>query len=425
MSSHKPAIMALLLTLAATTAGCCIPLPEETAIVVEVFDARGGPVNGVSFILDGSDTVITGTQFSYGQVFKSLSVAGPHDLQMEMDSLTDPQGGTGWVPLASQLSGELVPRPFGKRPFAGGSDILDVPVNKGEITVVSIYLDDLLKSPADNQWLTDGSNPSGFRAGNDTDEFRDSPEPVFWWRQDPSMGVTVDFTVQLWEDDDTDTRYPLGIADHVQYGAAMNPANAAYQAPDWQVPLAGIQRAESASTVNQVVLWASQAFDGAGTPATAYDLYYAPASHWNGSDLESNPVLRDLSYSIDGSAARFQVGIGTLNDGLVLKNGVPYTFALAARDEASNLDTVTAGTPRGERMAAPREEGNTLGSVSGLVVTDNPDGGTLTVAFNCAPSDSLRIYAAPSGAFNTRPFDPRFVREEISCPGSSPHDIEY
>ena len=207
MSFHKTVVTFLVLAIFAVTSGCWIPLPEETAIVVEVFDAQGGPVDGVSFLLDSSDTVTTGTQLNQGQIFKSLSVEGIHTLQLETDSLVDPQGGIGWVPLASQYSGELTPLSFGNRPYAGGSDVLLVPVNKGEITVVSVYLADTLESPADNQWLTDGSisNSSGFRADN-TDEFQDAPEPVFWWREDPSLGATVITTFQLWEDDDTDTR---------------------------------------------------------------------------------------------------------------------------------------------------------------------------------------------------------------------------
>jgi hypothetical protein len=423
MSLHKTAATFLVLALAAFTSGCWIPLPEETAIVVEVFDARGGPVNGVSFRLDASDTVTTGTQISEGQVFTSLSVAGNHTLQLETDSLVDPQGGLGWIPLASQFSDELVPLSFGNRPYAGASDVLLVPVNKGEITVVSIYLDDALESPADNQWLTDGANASGFRVDNNTDEFQDNPKPTFWWRQDPSLGATVITTFQFWEDDDADTRYPLGIVDHVQYESAMNPLDVNYQAPDWQVPLAGIQRAESASTANQVVVWSSQATE---TPVK-YDLYYAPTSYWNGSDLESNLVLRDLSGRVtDGSAIRFSVGIGTSNGGLVLKNGVPYTYALAARDGWSNLDTVAPGTPRGERMATPGEGNNLLEDVSGFAITDTTAGGSLSFEFNCAFGDSLRIYAAPGTEFGARPFDPRFIKDEISCVGTpTQYDLDY
>ncbi len=423
MSFHKTAVTFLVLALVAVTSGCWIPLPEETAIVVEVFDAQGGPVDGVSFLLDSAGTIVTGTQLNEGQIFESLTVEGIHTLQLETSSLIDPQGGMGWIPLASQISGELVPLSFGNRPYAGASDVLLVPVNKGEITVVSIYLDDALESPADNQWLTDGSNSSAFRPDNNTDEFQDSPQPMFWWRQDPSLGTTVITTFQLWEDDDTDTRYPLGIVDHVQYGSAMDPSNVSYQAPDWQVPLAGIQRAEASPTANQVFVWSSQANE---TPVK-YDLYYAPTSHWNGSDLESNPVLRDLSGGVtNGSAIRFSVGNGTSNGGLILKNGVPYTYALAARDGSSNLDTVSAGTPRGERIATPREENNLLGDVTGFAITDTTAGGSLSLEFNCQFDDSLRIYVAPGTEFGARPFDPRFIRDEILCTGTpTQYDLYY
>ncbi|UCG39383.1 MAG: hypothetical protein JSV00_03905, partial [bacterium] len=404
----------VLLAAAVMAAGCWIPLPEETAIVVEVLDARGGPVDGVEFSLDGTETLITGSQVNEGQVFKSLSTEGLHTLQMVTSSLIDPQGGVGWIPLASQISGELLPISFANRPFAGGSDVLLVPVNKGEITVVTVHLADSLASPADNQWLTDGSNPSPYRLQDNVDEFRDSPEPVFWWRADPSLGATVTFTFQLWADDDGDTRYPLRVANPGEYIAAMNQAGPAFRQPDWQVPLAGLQRAESGG-VNRLTLWSSQASDPSSP--VKYDLYYAPASRWDDTDWEKNPVLRDLSPEAvpDGTALQFRVGAGTPNSGAVLRNGVPHTLALRARDGVSNLDT-TGRTSR--RTATPAASGSALASISGLsAFADSSLGGQVLLSFDCvgSVSSSLRVFAAPQANFGSAPFDTRFIRAETAC----------
>lgn len=407
----------LFLVLALILPGCWIPLPEETALVVEVLDTHGDPVDGVELLLDDSETIITGSQLVEGQVFKSLNEAGDHTVQLDSGTLIDPQGGIGWIPLASMISGELSPLSFGSRPFAGGSsDVLTFPVNKGEITVVTLYMVDVLMSPADNQWLTDGFTASPYRPVNNVDEFRDNPEPVFWWRQDPSLGITVNYTFQMWEDDDADTRFPLGIIDEDQYNDAMDDGDPGYIQPDWQVPLAGIQRVEAASTVNQVVAWSSQATES----PVKYDLYYAPSSQWNASDWESNPVLRDITPdgSLDGSAMRFRVGIGTPNSSGVLKNNVQYTFAIRSRDASSNLDVVGSETEKGERKAVPPSSA-TLGSVSGLSVVDTSAGGTLALSFNCAVGDSLRVYSAPSAIFGSRPMDIRFIRDEIPCVSST------
>jgi len=392
--------------------GCWIPLPEETAVVVQVFDARGNPVDGVSLVLDGSDTIVTGSQLNEGQVFVSLSQGGEHTLQLDTASLIDPQGGIGWVPLASQISGELLPLSFANRPFAGGSDQLILPVNKGEITVATIFLDDLQKSPMDNQWLTDGSNPSPYRPDDNTDEFRDSPEPVFWWRADPSLGATVTFTFQLWEDDDGDTRFPLGVTDPGRYGTAMNMSGSGFIQPDWQVPLAGIQRVESGG-VNQVTVWSSQASDP--SIPVDYDLYYAPTSQWNAADWEKNPVLRNVTPagSLDGTAVVFQLGAGTANTGILLKNAIPYTFALRARDGSSNLDSFV---PTSTRKGTPPEGNHSLGAVTGLSATaDSTAGGSVDLAFECQTGDDLRIYAAPTVDFMARPFDVRFLRQTHAC----------
>lgn len=393
--------------------GCWIPLPEETAIVVEVFDSRGGPVDGVSLLLDSSETITTGTQLNEGQVFKSLNSEGDHTIQLDTATLIDPQGGVGWIPLASQISGELAPLSYANRPFAGGSsDILIVPVNKGEITVVTIYLADTLMSPGDNQWLTDGSNPSPYRPDDNIDEFMDNPEPVFWWRQDLSLGTTVTYTFQLWEDDDADTRFPLGVVDHLQYASAMDALSPSYAQPDWQVPLAGVQRVETGN-VNQVTVWSSQASD-ASAPID-YDLYYAPTQHWDNSDWEKNPVVRDITPegALDGVARKFNVGAGTTNPGIVLKNDVEYTFALRARDGVSNLDTTGVISTR-KRVPAGTSSG--LGPVTNLsALADSTVGGRIDLNFQCQFNDQLRIYAAPISDFAARPFDVRFIRDTHIC----------
>jgi hypothetical protein len=404
--------LTLLVALMVVIPGCWIPQPEETAIVVEVFDAQGGPVDGVNLLLDSSDTLVTGTQLDAGQVFVSLSVEGDHTLQLDTATLIDPQGGTGWVPLASQVSGELSPVSFGNRPFAGGSNVLIVPVNKGEITVATFYLDDILKSPADNQWLTDGLDTGNSYRPDNTDEFGSNLLPTFWWRHDPSLGATTTHIFQLWEDDDGDTRFPQGVIDHVQYNTAMNSTSAGYIQPDWQVPLAGIQRAETAG-VNTVTLWSSLANDSS-TPVD-YDLYYAPTSQWNNADWEKNPVARDIALeAVDGVARKFIVP-GSFNPEVLLKNGVPYTFALRARDGASNLDTTG---PTSTRKAIP--PGSTLPGTASIVsaVADSAVGGQIDIDLTCQPGDDLRVYAAPSTDFNARPFDLRFIRDTLFCPAS-------
>jgi hypothetical protein len=219
--------LALLIASLVVISGCWIPLAEETAMVVEVFDAQGGPVDGVNLLLDSSDTIVTGSQRDAGQVFVSLSQEGDHTIQLDTATLIDPQGGVGWMPLAYQVSGDISALAFTNKPFVGSSDVLVVPVNKGEITVVTFYLDDILKSPMDNQWLTDGLDTSNDYRTTDTNEFTNSPTPTFWWKQDPSLGETVNFTFQLWRDDDGDTRYPLGVINDSNY-------NAFSKTPDWE-----------------------------------------------------------------------------------------------------------------------------------------------------------------------------------------------
>lgn len=218
--------LALLLASLVVISGCWIPLPEETAIVVEVFDAQGNPVDGVTFLLDGTEH-ITGSQTVAGQVFVNLNEGKNYTLQLDTNSLVDPQGGIGWVPLAYKMSGDTSALAFTNKPFVGSSEVLIVPVDKGEFWRVIFYLDDILKSPMDNQWLTDGLDTANDYRTADTDEFTNSPNPTFWWRQDPSLGETVNFTFQLWRDDDGDTRYPLGVMNEADY-------NAFSKTPDWE-----------------------------------------------------------------------------------------------------------------------------------------------------------------------------------------------
>jgi hypothetical protein len=45
---------------------CWIPLPEDTAIIVEVLDSKGEPVDGVQLNLDGTETLTTGSQSNSG-----------------------------------------------------------------------------------------------------------------------------------------------------------------------------------------------------------------------------------------------------------------------------------------------------------------------------------------------------------------------
>jgi hypothetical protein len=417
-TKHIPIFqVALLLASLVLVSDCWIPLPEETAIVVEVLDARGGPVNDVSLTLDGSITAVTGSQRAEGQVFISLDQEGDHTVQLDTATLIDPQGGIGWVPLASQISGELVPLSYDNRPFAGGSKVLIVPVNKGEITVATIYLDDIQKAPMDNQWLTDGLDTSNDYRTTDSGEFTDSPSPTFWWRQDPSLGDTVNYTFQFWEDDDGDTRFPLGITNHVEYNNAMNSSGAGYIQPDWQVPLAGVQRAEAAPFENQIVLWSSQASE---TPVK-YDLYYAPTSLWTESDWEKYPVLRDIipETALDGAARKFTLGTGTMNPGLILKNGIQYTVALRTRDAASNLDIATG--QRSTRRVTPTGSAPPGAAAVTSAVADSVAGGSIDLTLSCLNGDTLRIYAAPGSDFNKWPFDTRFIRNDTYLCGTSPN----
>jgi hypothetical protein len=391
--------------------GCWIPLPDETAIVVRVLDEEGLPVDDASIIVDSSTTLITGSQGNPGQSFLSLSDAGLHSLQLETASLVDPQGGQASVPLASQISAELTPIWFADRPFAGGSNVMVVPVEKGNITVVTIFVGEMLRTPFDNQWLTDGSNPSPYRSDNGNDEYQDIPVPVFTWREDPALGNTVDFTFQLWVDGDVDTRYPLGITDANDYAAAMTTGITGVP-PDWQIPNLGLQRADEVGT-NRVKFWSSPVTGG-----NALDLYYAPSSLWTvtETDYEKFPVLRDVVIDgSDGGAVVFSIGAGTSNP-VILKNDVQYKFALKARNANSDLDTTG---PTEVRVAVPPGSANILTAPGSLAIIDTGAGGTLQVSFDCAVGDSIRIYAAPVNDFAAKPYSINFIRDEVNCSSST------
>jgi hypothetical protein len=237
-------VLSLLLT------ACWIPLPEETAIVVKVLESANPvnqpvsaddvkPVEGVVVLIDGGGA----STDAQGNIFRSFDASGDHLVQVDAGSLIDPQGGRRWVLAGSHISGErrgaaviYEPLPAGRQ-FAVIDTSLVVPVEKGSITVVTIYLQEMLVSPMDNQWLTDGSDPdSPYRSGNGSFEYLDTPQPTFWWRQEPSIlgtaGTPLDFNFQLWEDDDGDTRYPLGVVNTVDYAAVTNSTSPTYIAPE-------------------------------------------------------------------------------------------------------------------------------------------------------------------------------------------------
>lgn len=404
----------LLMMVPLAAAGCWIPLPEETAIVVKVINEEGAPVDNAAIIVDSATTLVTGSRGNPGQAFLSLNLAGLHSVQLDSASLIDPQGGQAYVPLASRISAELIPMWFGQRPYAGGSNLLVVPVEKGSISVVTMFVGDMLKSPLDNQWLTDGGAASPYRVGAGTGEYQNTPSPTFVWRADPAVANTVtagDFTIQFWADEDQDLRYGLDIADENDYASAMSPDGTGV-APDWQIPNVGIQRAEPDGT-GRVRIWSSPVIGG-----SVFDLYYAPTTHWNSgeTDYEKFPVLRALvPGAADGGALTFSVGTGTANP-VLFKNGTQYTFALKARNANSDLDTTG---PTETRYALPPAGANSLAAPSSLQVTGTNAGGTLSVSYTCAGTDSIRVYAAPAGDFATYPYSQRFIRGLTSCASGS------
>ena len=412
MKKWGPLSLLVLFGLSLTLTACWIPLPKETAIVVQVMegaDPKGIPVDGVQIRVDGT-TLVTGVR-NTGQVFKSLSVGGVHTVQVDPASLLDPQGGRGWVIRGSHISGESAEgtyQAYADRGFAVGDTTMAVPVADGFITVVTVYRDVLQVSPVDNQWLTDGRDTSSpYRAG-DTDEFASTILPTFRWRQEPSLTGTVGFIFQLWQDTDGDTRFPLGIRDASGYTNTLPGIK-----PDWEVPLAGLQGARAAGT-GRTILWSSRTD---GYPADAYDLYYAPTASWNNVDWGKNLVVRGIQWAPAGGALFFTVGPGAPypNDTLLLKNGTGYTFGLRARDASANLDTLSATSTRN---VTPVSGGTSLGSasISSTIATDV--GGELSfVLDNSLNSGTIlhHVYAAPSAA---ETYDPRYIRKDVSYTGS-------
>jgi hypothetical protein len=424
MNPRPAMVSAALLAAGFILCACWIPLPTETALLVEVLDEKGDPVGNVPVILDGGTFTTPDEGNRQGQVFRSFNGSGEHTVAIDIAGIYDVQGGNGLVARAAMVSGENVPLSAASRPFFLSSPLL-VPVVKDNITKVTIYLADLYVSPKDNQWLTDGSDAPPappFRAGDGSREFAPQPLPTFAWREEPSLAgpVTglVHFTFQLWEDPDGDIRYPLGVHDAAGYAGTVMQL-----APDWEVPHSGLQRTRAPREDNgKVFLWASPAQDASTT--VVYDVYYAQAAYWSTNDpqWEDKQVIRDASWSSDGGARYFEVGPGTANP-VVLKAGVPYRFALRARDAAGNLDssrptaTRVAVTDEGAHLAWNATAGNTWAMAE--------TGGTITVQA-ALPSPSTgavcRIYLAPEGAgsgdFLTRPFSERFRYETISTFGA-------
>ncbi len=419
MRSSGMYFLLLLVLLLLVLNGCWIPLPEETAIVVQILsgaDPAGTPVNDVSVVIDGS-TLVTGAAGTDGQAFKSLGISGDHTLAVDTDSLTDPQGGIRYVLAGSHISGEAqdgIMVAYAGRGFALADTAMTVPVKEGFITVVTVYVSELLASPADNQWLTDGVGSSPYISSS-TAEFASTIMPTFWWREEPSLGGTVSFTFQLWEDDDGDTRYPLGVADTTNYSAAMSASSSSYVQPDWQVPLAGLQRADAASTSGQVNLWWGAASDAS---AFSYDIYYAPSTLWVSGDWENNYVLRGVvTGTDDGSAKTAQLGPGSSNPAALFKNGIEYTFGLKARDASSNLDTTGATA---QRTAVSAGSSLTWSSTTLTATADSTLGGQVTLSFaGSAPSvtgtTTYRIYAAPASDFS---FHEGLIRASTTTPGT-------
>jgi len=397
--------------------GCWIPLPTETAIVVQVLsgaDPAGAPVNDVDVIIDG-ETLVTGAGGTEGQVFKSLGISGDHLLSIDTASLTDPQGGRRYVLTGSHTSGDVAPDgtmvAYASRQFALADTTMTVQVEEGLITVVTIYVDELQRSPVDNQWLTDGSNPSSPYRSADASEFASTILPTFWWRQEPSLSGTVTFTFQLWEDDDGDTRYPLGIADTTNYSSAMNTSSSSYIQPDWQVPLAGLQRAEVALTAGQINLWWGTAQDSIAF--STYDVYYAPTTLWS-SDWEENPVLRGVvTGTDDGFAKTGSLGPGTSNSSVLFRNGTEYTFGLRAQDTSANLDSLSATSTR---TAIPAGSSLSWSSTSLTAVADSVTGGKVDLTYDdsVTGATTYRIYAAPATDFASHAFHDRFLRAQLA-----------
>ncbi len=416
-------MMALLPLLAGALflGGCWIPLPEETGLVVEVLDETGNMVDDVTVEVD-TTALVTGVNGDPGQVFVSYSGGGAHSVGLNPATLTDPQGGVRYVPLAAKVSGTLYPSSaWERRFFSDSGSELSVQVAKGYITRVTIYVAELCPGPFDNQWLTDGSVAMNYRPENGSREFQATPVPTFWWRENPALlgsdgSGAITNTFQLWEDRDGDIRYPLGVVDAAGFAAAVGTGNP----PDWQLPHRALQRARAGAGGNgQVYLWASPA-----SGATSYDVYWAPTAFWNDLFWYENRVLYDARVVNDGAALRVDLGHATANSRdnagrpLLFRSGTPYTFALRARDASGNMDTLAATptrtvTPQGD----PAHPVSWAGDLAGVA---NPAGGSALLAWTPATNaDYYRFYVAPAYSLPNIPFNDRFLWKVLPAPLSS------
>ncbi len=199
----------------------------------------------------------------------------------------------------------------------------------------------------------------------------------------------------------------------------MNASSPSYIQPDWQVPLAGLQRAEAALTVGQINLWWGLAQDNVAL--SSYDVYYAPAILWS-SNWEENPVLRGVVTSTDdGFAKTASLGPGTFNPSVLFRNGSEYTFGLRARDTSTNLDSVTTTSTR-----SAISSGSSLSWSSTVLtaVADSTTGGKVILTFPGSASaitgtTTYRIYAAPVTDFALHAFHDRYIRAQTVSYGST------
>jgi hypothetical protein len=390
---------------------CWIPLPRETAIVVQVLegaDPTGIPIEDVDVIIDGQSLITR----EDGTVFQSFTTGGAHNVQVDAASLVDPQGGIRWTLLGSRISGESPEGSYlayADRGFAFGDTAMAVPVQTGFITAVTIYVSQLQASPVDNQWVTDGrAIPSSPYRSLAIDEFDDPILPVFWWRQEPSLGNTVNFIFQLWQDTDGDTRFPLGVVDASDYASVM-----ASVPPDWQVPLSGLQKATAVpGSASEVQLLSGAALDDVDGANVTYDVYYAQTPFWDNNQWENNNIIRNVLVTQDSGAVRSDLSFST--PGFTTKNGVQYTFGLRAQDTSANMDTLFATNTSN---ATPVSGNTPLGTVNNLSVLGSPQAGKVDFQFDGRPvSTEYRVYAGPSAA---RTYEEKYVRKIFTGPANA------
>ena len=411
MRSWGKSIWILLFLLPLVFTACWIPLPRDTAIVVQVLegaDPTGIPIEGAAVLIDGQASITR----EDGTAFQSLSLGGSYPVQVDAESLLDPQGGRAWTLLGSQISGESPEGTYvayADRGYAIGDTAMTVPVEEGFITVVTVYVSPLLASPEDNQWLTDGRDASSpYRSAN-IDEFASTILPTFWWRQEPSLIGTgiINMTFQMWQDIDGDTRFPMGVEDPLDYDEVMDPASSFYIPPDWQVPLAGLQTAVPGST-SEVFLLSGAAVDSS---SVSYDVYYAQTPSWNNNQWENNNIIRNIPVVSDGGAVRSNLSFST--PGFTAKNGVQYTFGLRAQDASANLDTLMATNTSN---TTPVSGNSPLGSVTGFAIIGTAPGQVIFTFNGRGVATSYRFYAGPNA--NTV-YNEKYVRKIFSDNGPS------